>query len=311
LFLFTLFLSVFKSPDQFLTIAYIITLTISLFLAYSFSSSLNDEELRKALIIYSYFATFILVIYSIFAGYDINGRLSGVFNPNTLGMIAVSVICTSFLLHNKFLIYIVAFPSFIVLFLTNSRLSMASLAVFLIVFYLLSKKKLPNIFTVAFILLLFSFIFFFHQFFSEQFVTIFALYDPWRGLDSGGTGRTFAWINTIYIFLSSPVVGVGYRMHHKFMILPFSSAHNGYLSMLADTGILGFSISVYFIISSIINYMNNLNNSFSAWAFSMICVYLFIAFFEKVLFNTGNPLSLLALVLMMRGFMLKKQHNMT
>jgi O-antigen ligase len=65
------------------------------------------------------------------------------------------------------------------------------------------------------------------------------LEDKYRGVGSGFTGRTDAWQEAYQFFEDNPFFGVGFRVHGQYMSGVIKSAHNGYLSMLADAGLAG------------------------------------------------------------------------
>jgi O-antigen ligase len=126
-----------------------------------------------------------------------------------------------------------------------------------------------------------------------------ALEDPYRGIDTGMTGRIFAWQATWEIFLENPILGVGFRVHEQSLDVG-SSAHNGYLTTLAEIGLFGFLSIVYLIVSG--SYMlwrcavnPDLIHSHSI-LFGIVSGYVLLAVFERYLINIGNPTSLLFLL---------------
>src|SRR5262249_33853758 len=71
---------------------------------------------------------------------------------------------------------------------------------------------------------------------------VFKVDDPRRGVDSGFTGRTELWEETFNVWERSPLLGVGFHQHE--LMMNSLGAHNAYLAMLADTGIIGLSLYV-------------------------------------------------------------------
>ena len=80
--------------------------------------------------------------------------------------------------------------------------------------------------------------------------TVMFLDDHYRAIGTGFTGRMVAWQEALTLFRDNPVFGVGFRMHEQFMTtLP--SAHNGYLSMLAETGV--FRVTLRFVLIAFVD----------------------------------------------------------
>jgi O-antigen ligase len=72
---------------------------------------------------------------------------------------------------------------------------------------------------------------------------LLSLSDPERGLGSGFTGRTNYWSDGWAAFCSRPLVGYGFRTRTRIVEAAVSleeiNAHNGYLNMLLDVGVVG------------------------------------------------------------------------
>lgn len=300
------FLSIFKSAEPFISLGYLASILIGIILAYSFSSSLDDNEMALGLVIYGVFASVILVVYASYLGTDIFGRLNsdGLLNPNSLGMIAVSAIMAGFLSRRKLILFLAIIPSGYVLMQSSSRASMLGLIVGLIVWILAKKKRKINYRTMSlycFLLVAVVLTFAIYNRNINNFIEgIFYLHDRYRGLYSGASGRFEAWSEAWSIFLSSPVIGVGYRMHELYMTFT-SSAHNGFLSILADTGIMGIIPVFYLIYKSFKGYIMSVRNTFAPWAISVLTAYFCVGMFERYLLNIGNSMSLLVIVLFVRG----------
>jgi O-antigen ligase len=126
------------------------------------------------------------------------------------------------------------------------------------------------------------------------------LNDKYRGLGTGFTGRLDAWQEAFDLFLSNPWFGVGFRMHEQYMTT-LSSAHNGYLSLLAEVGLFG-SLSLLFLTS--LAYWRLFRSALRGDAIAMFGVsfvtgYLFLATFERFFLNMGNPTSALTWLFLM------------
>ena len=131
--------------------------------------------------------------------------------------------------------------------------------------------------------------------FFKTIASFFKLKDKHRGIESGGSGRTLIWAEMWELFLQYPVTGVGYRAHPELLKVG-SSAHNGYLAMLVDIGIVGFCAIMYLVIYGIVKLKRHLTpdmTKVNSTLFAFLVAYMILAMFEPYLINIGNPASLL------------------
>lgn len=118
---------------------------------------------------------------------------------------------------------------------------------------------------------------------------------PDRGLSSGFTGRSEIWAATIDLWLKSPILGVGFRQHEQFL-LTIVSAHNAYLAMLADTGLLGLVVYLVLQIYSLFASWGIQDQRTRRFVIAVIVGYVIIGFFDRRTINGGNPYSLFFLM---------------
>jgi O-antigen ligase len=116
---------------------------------------------------------------------------------------------------------------------------------------------------------------------------IFMVDNRYRGVDSGFTGRTGIWGETIDLWLKWPILGVGFRQHEQF--LAGTPAHNAYLAMLADTGIFGLIIYLVLLIGSLIASWSIDDPRTRRFVVALLVTYVIIGFFERRAINSGNP----------------------
>lgn len=112
-----------------------------------------------------------------------------------------------------------------------------------------------------------------------------------RGLGSGFTGRLVLWGELLDVALANPLTGVGFRMHDTFVLVPgLVSAHNAYVAMLVDLGVIG--LGLYLIIISA-----SLWRSIAVqrrWLIGAYLVgYVLLGLTEARAVNVGNPASIL------------------
>jgi O-Antigen ligase len=117
--------------------------------------------------------------------------------------------------------------------------------------------------------------------------TVLALNDPNRGINSGFTGRTELWAAAFDVWLKSPLLGVGYRMHEQF--LPDGMpGHSAYLAMLADTGVVGFVWFLALLVSSAMAALCIEDPRTRRFVTAMIVARVVSGFFDRVTINGGN-----------------------
>ena len=121
------------------------------------------------------------------------------------------------------------------------------------------------------------------------------LNDKYRGLGTGFTGRLEAWQEAFDLFQSNPWFGVGFRMHERYMTT-LSSAHNGYLSLPAEVGLVGTIalVSLTLVAGSRLLRRALYGDPMAILGLSLVVGYLFLATFERFFLNMGNPTSVLA-----------------
>ena len=170
-------------------------------------------------------------------------------NPNSFGLRIVFVFLLSLIFYKKLnfkwkIFYAVGYLFlFLVILLSESRSIIFGLLISLFILILLYRKIKVNIkrLIVPFLLLIVSII-------AISRMNSLALK---RVFSSEFSKRTVRWKSALNLFMSSPVYGVGLenikkRTAKKYGIKPKNS-HNFYLDTLAGTGLLGFSVLLFFI----------------------------------------------------------------
>jgi O-antigen ligase len=132
--------------------------------------------------------------------------------------------------------------------------------------------------------------------------SLFFLNDRYRGLGTGFTGRVDAWQEALDLFQQNPAFGVGFRMHERYMTT-LSSAHNGYLSLLAEVGVVG-TIPVFGLATLggwRLFRRAVAGDSMAIFGFAFFSGYALLVVFERLFLNMGNPTSILVWIFLMIG----------
>jgi O-antigen ligase len=119
---------------------------------------------------------------------------------------------------------------------------------------------------------------------------VMKLDDPNRGLGQGFTGRSGLWEESLALWRSSPLFGVGFRQHELYLSGHFN-AHNAYLAMAADTGIVGLLWYLIFIGLSLGAALRLPEPRSRNVTTAIIIGYAVIGLFERRAINGGNPFS--------------------
>lgn len=301
-------LSSFMSPVALLSTGYLVLTLVGIWLALQFNSNLDAEQYEQGLKVFALLTTGLLVG---FAWYDyVPGTRLGngkdVLNPNTIGLVSVSVLLAAMSIKTLVLRLAVMGPIAWVIVLTSSRTATVAAVVGLgmIVWLRLRASRRPVLLIAGIgLILVVGVTMAYGDVMYRTLDRSFGLSTADRGISSGATGRVAAWKWTWELFVRNPVLGVGFRAHESFLKVD-SSSHNGYLATLAEVGILGF-LGVLFLVARGLYLLwagsREPGPGFSQSILFGLCVgYLLLAGFERYLINVGNPTSLLFLVSIMR-----------
>ncbi len=286
-------------------IAFSLLTIVGFFICAKVWDLIQGREL-KALRIYA-FVGLSLVSVVLLSSYQGHGRLGIFRNPNALALIVTSLIISSFAIRTKIVRAVLISLGSLLIFFANSRASLTGTLLALLIFGFFTWRKLnatQKILVLTSIVPLLLLGIFTPDFYLDAWQHIvegLALNNPYRGINSGFTGRTEAWKEAIAIWQTHPIFGVGYRVHELYFDLAhsrFSSAHNGYLSTLTETGIVGLALVAILIIAGYVRLVRLALQDYllAQIGLATVTAYLFIAFFERFLINFGNPTSVLFLM---------------
>jgi O-antigen ligase len=301
-------LSSFMSPVALLSTGYLVLTLVGIWLALQFNSNLDAEQYEQGLKVFALLTTGLLVA---FAWYDyVPGTRLGngkdVLNPNTIGLVSVSVLLAAMSIKTLALRLALMGPIAGIIVLTSSRTAAIAAVVGLgmIVWLRLRARRRPVLLIAGIgLILVVGVTMAYGDVMYRMLDRSFGLSTADRGISSGATGRVAAWKWTWELFVRNPVLGVGFRAHESLLKVD-SSSHNGYLATLAEVGILGF-LGVLFLVARGLYLLwagsREPGPGFSQSILFGLCVgYLLLAGFERYLINVGNPTSLLFLVSIMR-----------
>lgn len=180
--------------------------------------------------------------------HGISGRAIGGIAPNHIGKIALVAAAPSILLTKNQRLFVLA-ASFSVMLLVSSRSAVFAglILVFMTELFLRGPSRAFRIgfyllVALAAVELITAVLTDTSGLIAKVITLVFKLSDPERGVGSGVSGRATFWANGILLFLKSPLIGLGFRTRESASLLlgNAANAHEGYLNILIDTGLIGF-----------------------------------------------------------------------
>lgn len=253
------------------------------------------------------YAVVMAILVSGFALYDyVPGRRLGggreILNPASFALVTMSVFVTAMAIRRAVVRIPILVAMAAVIYMTGARAS-ALAAMFGLAITLFSRRRTAG--TSGYLLLMVCVAIgaAITAYYSEAVVRgttdFFAIQDRHRGLESGGSGRLEIWKTTWNLFLSHPILGVGFRTHEAVLKVD-SSAHNGYLALLAEIGVIGFAAVLLVALSGLWKTWRRNQDPSQTFSYSVLlglaCGYFVLAIFERYFINAGNPTSLLFLL---------------
>jgi O-antigen ligase len=280
-------------PDAWVPLIYTINLIFILGIATLVAGCPDRRLLRFIAGFYGIFASPFL-FYIDLTGEVQWGRLTAGLQPITWGLMGLTVCLAAFARSPGVLAVVTFAVGLFTMLEASSRESILAIAATLIVITPLyfhgmgSLRRLGTLagscaILIAALVLLDSYV---SSAFHYVSYDVFLLNSRNRGAGSGFSGRSGLWEEAFNLWLRSPVLGLGFRQHERFMELP---AHNSYLAMLADTGLGGFIWYVVLLVWSLVAAWGIEEQKTRRFAVAMIAAYIVNGFFDRRAINTGNP----------------------
>jgi O-antigen ligase len=277
--------------------------TIAAFLVAAGMWELGERNIEAGTARYAVVGTLLTAVALIGVRPD-DGRFGSPIAPNPLGLLLFGILACSLMVRHRAVWMGIWLVCGTALLATGSRAAMlATIATLLTTWVVKPRRFSPRRIAglAALVIALSVLLYAAGTPLYEAGVRLFAVYDPWRDpIETGFTGRIYVWQETLRIWLEHPFWGVGYRSleHH---LTEASSAHNGYLSVLAEIGIMGaLPLAVFMTLRtrglwSRVRARDRLGTAGLALVAGMAVESLF----ERYLINFGNPTSLLFLLVLL------------
>jgi O-antigen ligase len=280
---------------------------VLLFVALFIITRKIELDFKKMLILQSIFINLLLPAV-IASSTMVWGRLTPELQPNYIGMMGILALIGALSVRSIFWsLTLSALPLYSMV-VMESRASMlaggiAALIIFGYRFRRLGWKNLRPYLATAFmggpivcIGLYFAGIDVF-GYANNAFENLFLLDDKYRGIDSGASGRSDLWIAAINLWLSHPLFGVGFKGLPPLMPDEMP-AHNAYLGMLAEVGVVGFAGYLLIVGVALYHTLKRGDRGLSEYPqrVAILVSYLIYGLLESRAFSFGNSYSLLFLL---------------
>jgi O-antigen ligase len=255
-------------------------------------------RMNDALATYAVFGS-AFALYAYLQGDSIRGRLTfgAAGHPNLLAIVCFGALVCALGVRPRVVQIALIGINGLVIINTQGRSCLVASVISVVIYFLFSIRYMTRTALLFAILLTISCtaiaVTYGHEI-ADEVSAVLLLNDRARGVDSGFTGRVAAWEEAYGFFRNSPIVGMGFRTHDKYMTT-LSTAHNGYLSMLAETGIVGFTSIILLMSVCLWRVLKQAlaGDRTAILGFSFVSGYLFVSIFERILVNFGSPTSVL------------------
>ncbi len=297
-------LSSFGSRAALESINYTVLTLLTILVVLQFNSNLDAAHYETGLKSYAVLMTALVLG---FAAYDYvpGSRLGGgkgSLNPASFALVTMSVLIAAMAIRRAIVRVPILVAMGTVIFLTGARAS-AVAALFGLAVTMVSRRRIAGArgytLLACCVVVGAALTAYYGDVVIRGLTGFFAIDDRHRGLESGGSGRLETWNAAWNLFLSHPFLGVGFRAHETFLKMN-TSAHNGYLALLAEIGLIGFAAALYFTLTGMWRIWRRSQDPTQTYSYSVLlglaCGYFVLAVFERYYINVGNPTSLLFLL---------------
>jgi O-antigen ligase len=261
------------------------------------AGSPDRSLLAKIAVTYSTI-TGLLLIYVNLRGHYVWGRLSDHMEPNWWGLIGLSVAAAALGARRIFPFGLFGVGTgLLTMYDASARGSIVGFLCAVLVLALISAKGVRggalvralvlSVCAIGVTMVLSPYLPHFATLIADN---VFKANDPYRGLDSGLSGREFVWAAAIDMWRTHPLLGAGWHQQDTLMHM---GTHNSYLAALVDLGIVGLIFYVSFLAWSLISGLSLADTRARRLVVGVLCAYIGLGFFEARAFSVGQPLSLL------------------
>ena len=142
--------------------------------------------------------------------------------------------------------------------------------------------------------------------FSGQLSSALLLDDPYRGINSGLSGRSDHIPIALDLITASPMFGHGFRIEEEYLpekLLSVGAIHNGYLGALVEVGFVG-AVPLFLVIGAGIYRLHRQarRSRLHTIGIALVVGYITIAMAQPYLVNLANPAGVLVWAFLLGSF---------
>lgn len=258
-----------KVAFDFIFLTYIINILFFLV----FLLEVNSIKRLKTVILIICLSVFLYSIFGLAKGSFSSGRFyiyGAMFDPNDIAYVLLSLLplCLFYVVHKegllkKALAITTIGGSIVLILLTGSRAGIIGLITLFLLILFTKLERIRWFYKIAFLIALFTLFFLYEDKINiERYMTITEIESDYNVSDE--FGRVQIWKRAYHLFLENPLIGVGvncfpmalgYLRQELFLIPEWQAAHNSYIQIITETGLIGFAIFLLLIISTLRNFL--------------------------------------------------------
>ncbi|MFZ3091285.1 MAG: O-antigen ligase family protein [Nitrospirota bacterium] len=234
-----------------------------------FLMEVNSIKRLKTIILITTISTFLYSIFGLTNGSFSSGRFfiyGAMFDSNDIAYVLLSLfpLCFFYIVHKegflKRLLAIISIgASIILILLTGSRAGIIGLITIFLLLLFTKLEKVRWLYKIAFLIALFILYFLYEDKINiERYMTLTEIGSDYNITDE--FGRTQIWKRAYQLITENPLTGVGancfpmalgYLREELFLLPRWQAAHNSYIQIITETGLIGFILFLSLIIFSI------------------------------------------------------------
>lgn len=289
--------------EPYFILANFTSLVLALAMAYLLATRMTLDY-GRVLAFYAAIAILLIPI-PLLNGEVVWGRLTPSLHPNFIGMIAMLTFIGALAIPRQAVKWFVLLTTMAVMLAVQSRGSMIGSLVALVSFWWCrlgmrdavasagrSRHLALGILLVVTAGLVLSILDV--PWLTEGLEALLKLNDPRRGITTGASGRTELWAAALTLWEAQPFLGVGFKGHESLMP-DGSQAHNAYLGMLAETGIVGLGGYLLICGSAVAGLVRLRHDPTRQVGVAVVVSYIVYGLVETRAVNFGNPYSIVFL----------------
>ena len=259
-----------KVAFDFIFLTYLINILFFLV----FLLEVNSIKRLKTVFFIICLSAFLYSFFGLAKGSFSQGRFfiyGAMFDPNDIAYVLLSLLplCIFYVVHNegllkKVLAIAAIGASIVLIFLTGSRAGIIGLITLFLLILFTKLGRIKWFYKIAFLIIFFTLYFLYEDKINvERYMTLTEIESDYNISDE--FGRMQIWKRAYQLITENPLTGVGancfpmalgYLRQELFLIPEWQAAHNSYIQIITETGLIGFILFFALIASSLKSFLH-------------------------------------------------------